>query len=138
MIALALDVGTKRIGMAFSDPKGLIAFGLPTLERKDFATDLAAIEDIVSKRKVEVVVLGWPLHMSGEIGTKAQEILAFRDDLKTKLNIPIELMDERWSTVEAERTLLEGDLSRKKRKSKIDQVAAQIILQKYLESRCVT
>ncbi|MBI1871405.1 MAG: Holliday junction resolvase RuvX [Chlamydiae bacterium] len=133
MIILALDVGSKRIGIAVSDPLGMIATGLPTLERQDLAWDLEAIQKIVNERKVQMILLGLPLHMNGRHGKEADEVLKFRDDLMEKTHLPVEVIDERWTTVAAERTLLEGDLSRKKRKGKIDQVAAQIILQSYLE-----
>ncbi|MBI1884455.1 MAG: Holliday junction resolvase RuvX [Chlamydiae bacterium] len=133
MIILALDFGEKRIGMAVSDSLGIIAVGLSTLERKDEASDLAAIDEVARERKVEKIVLGMPLHMSGREGIKAKEVLAFKEILSSKTGLPIDLYDERLTTVQAERVLLEADLSREKRKGKRDQLAAQIILQSYLE-----
>jgi putative Holliday junction resolvase len=82
---------------------------------------------------VETIILGFPIHLSGRKGKEAHAILEFKDQLKTRTGLTVELIDERWTTVQAERILLEGDLSREKRKKKIDQVAAQIILQTYLE-----
>ena len=133
MIVLALDFGTRRIGMAVSDPLGIVATGLPTLERKELDQDLKYIQKVVEERKVQKILLGFPIHMSGRVGIEAQAVLEFKELLIEKSGLSIELIDERWTTVEAERTLLEGNLSRKKRKNKIDQVAAQIILQTYLE-----
>ena len=133
MIVLALDVGKKRIGMALSDPLGVIATGIPTLERQTLAWDLEQIQKIASERKVQRIVLGLPLHLDGRMGKEAQEMLVFKDEIHDKTRLPVEMFDERWTTVQAEKSLLEGDLSRKKRKERIDRIAAQLILQGYLE-----
>lgn len=133
MTVMALDMGEKRIGIAVSDPLGIIAIGLPTFERKNLDQVLDHIQKIATERKVGTIILGFPLHLSGRKGKEADSILEFKDILKDRTGLTVELIDERWTTVQAERILLEGDLSRGKRKKKIDQVAAQIILQTYLE-----
>jgi putative Holliday junction resolvase len=119
--------------MAVSDPLGIVATGLPTLERKELDQDLKYIQKVAEDRKVQKVLLGFPIHMSGRLGIEAQTVLEFKELLIKKTSLSVELIDERWTTVEAEKTLLQGNLSRKKRKNKIDQVAAQIMLQTYLE-----
>ncbi len=135
MIILALDVGEKRIGVAVCDPMEIITIGLPTIERQDIESDFKRLQDIVKDRKVDLIVLGLPLHMKGELGIMAQKILEFKEILEKNIQLPVECMDERLTTVEAQRVLLEGDVSRKKRKTKIDQIAAHLILQKYLERK---
>ena len=135
MTVLAMDVGTKRIGMAISDPLNVIALALPTLERTDNQAYVDGIEKVVKERNVKLIVLGLPIHMNGRIGEEARAIKDFGSLLNCKFGLPIEFVDERWTTKEAEKSMLEGDLSRKKRKSRIDQISAQIILQKYLGMR---
>lgn len=135
MIVLALDVGERRIGIAISDPLGIIAVGLPTLERKDLESDLRYFEDLVKQRQVQLIVVGLPVHMKGHLGEMAQNVLDFKASLGKKTHLSVECMDERWTTVEAQKILLEGDVSRQTRKKKVDQIAAQLILQKYLERK---
>ncbi|HNX27867.1 MAG TPA: Holliday junction resolvase RuvX [Syntrophomonadaceae bacterium] len=134
MRIMGLDVGEKRIGIALSDPMGWTAQGHSVLQRKNNTSDFNELLKICRQYEVEKIVVGYPLNMNGTIGPKAIEMQKFADILQDKCQMPVELWDERLSTRSAERTLLEADLSRKKRKQVIDKVAAVNILQAYLNS----
>lgn len=134
MKILGLDIGSKRIGVAASDPLGITAQGLFSLERQDDDKTIEAIGDIVSKASIERIVVGLPLNMNGSRGPKAEEAISLADLLKNKLKIPVNLWDERLSTMEVERIMIAGGASRRKRKKKIDKLAAQVILQGYLDA----
>jgi putative Holliday junction resolvase len=131
---LALDLGTKRIGIAVSDPLGWTAQGLETLTRRSPESDREKILGWVKDYDVGEVLVGLPLTLKGEEGESARQVRKFVQYLAEKLDRPIRFWDERLSTVAAERVLLEGDLSREKRRLVIDKVAAVIILQGYLDS----
>jgi|SRR3989339_302952 len=133
MRILGIDYGEKRIGMAVSDPLGITAQGLPTIERTNIQDDLQKILNVVREKEVGEIVVGLPKNMNNSLGEKAQAVLNFVALLKKDINIPINVIDERLSTVRANRAMLEGDLSRKKRKSRVDMIAAQLILQDYLD-----
>lgn len=132
MRILGIDYGEKRIGVALSDPLGITAQGLTTIERTQIKEDLQKILNIIQEKGVEEVVVGLPKHMNNTLGDKAHAVLAFVELLKKHIHIPINTIDERLSTVRANKAMLEGDLSRKKRKERIDMIAAQLILQNYL------
>jgi putative pre-16S rRNA nuclease len=132
---LALDVGTKRIGLAISDPLGLTAQGLGVLERKDWDRDLARLQEIARPYQVQEILVGLPRHMDGRPGEMVEEILALAQALGEALGARVATWDERLSTVEAERVLIQADLSRKKRRRVVDKVAASLILQAYLDGR---
>lgn len=132
MRILGIDYGEKRIGMAVSDPLGITAQGLPTIERTNIQDDLQKILNVVREKEVGEIVVGLPKNMNNSLGEKAQTVLNFVALLKKDINIPINVIDERLSTVRANRAMLEGDLSRKKRKDRVDMIAAQLILQDYL------
>ena len=127
-------MGTKRIGIALSDELGWTAQGIGTLHRRDSENDLREIRNIAGQYGVEKIVVGLPRNMNGSLGPQAQMVLGFVQDLREILGIPILTWDERLSTVEATKILIKGDLSRKKRKRKIDMTAAVLILQSYLDS----
>lgn len=129
---LALDLGEKRIGLAVSDPLGITAQGIPTIERTGMTEDIRSILEVIEKYEVCELVIGLPKNMNATLGPSARKVMAFKEHLESQIRLPIILWDERLTTVSAERSLLEGDLSRRKRKKKIDQVAAQLILQDYL------
>ncbi len=131
---LALDVGRKRIGIAVSDPLGITAQGLKVLERKNWDTDLARLQEIARPYEVQEILVGLPRHMDGRLGEQAEEILALARDLGEALGAKVTTWDERLSTVEAERLLITADLSRARRRRVVDQVAATLILQAYLDS----
>ena len=132
---LALDVGRKRIGLAVSDPLGLTAQGLMVLERRDWDQDLARLLKIARPYQVQEVLVGLPRHMNGRLGEQAEEILALAQALADALHVKVVTWDERLSTVEAERLLIEADMSRRRRRRVVDQVAATLILQAYLDRR---
>ena len=134
MRVLGLDVGDRRIGAALSDPLGITAQRLTLLERRDTPQDVEAIARLVSEHRVEAVVVGLPLLMRGEIGDQARRVIGFVEALRAGLSCPVHVLDERFTTVQSERALLETDTPRRKRKQLIDQLAAQLILQSYLDT----
>jgi len=134
MRVLGLDVGDKFIGVAISDSLGITAQGLGTISRrKSLRQDVEEVEKLVKEYGVEKIVVGLPKNMSGSLGPQGKKVLEFAGKLKEILNIPVIEWDERLSTLSAEKVLLEGDMSRKKRKKVIDKVAAVFILQNYLD-----
>jgi putative Holliday junction resolvase len=132
---LALDVGRKRIGLAVSDPLGLTAQGLMVLERQDWDRDLDRLLKIAQPYQVEEVLVGLPRHLNGRLGEQAEEILTLARALGEALQAKVVTWDERLTTVEAERLLIEADMSRRRRRRVVDQVAATLILQAYLDRR---
>ena len=132
---LALDVGSKRIGIAISDALGITAQPLPTHDRTSKRKDFAWLAALVKKHEVAEIVVGNPLRMSGEAGTQAVKIAAFVEDLRRHVTVPIHLWDERLTSAEAHRLLDESRLTRMERKGKVDQMAAGLILQTFLEAR---
>lgn len=132
---LALDVGEKRIGLAVSDPLGITAQGLEVLIRKDPQTDLARLLEVAREWHVQEIVVGVPRHMDGREGKQAPAIMALAQALGDALGARVTPWDERLTTVEAERVLLQADMSRRRRRRVVDQVAAVLILQSYLEYR---
>ena len=134
---LGLDLGSVTLGMALSDSLGMIATGLETYrfppERYDLA--LNHVKEVVKDKKVDKIVLGYPKHMNGDIGEKALLCEDFKRQIEEAIEIEVILMDERMTTMVANRRLLEADISRKKRKKVIDKMAAVVILQNYLDSK---
>ena len=135
MRIMALDVGEATLGVAISDELGITAQPITTLERRGIKRDLRAIVELVSRHEIGTIVVGLPLRLSGVIGTSATAALEFADCVRARVNLPVIAWDERYSTMQAERVLLEGDASRSKRREVINQIAAAIILQSYLDSR---
>ncbi len=134
MRIMGLDVGSKRIGIALSDPMEIIAGGHSVWERRNLQQDLEHIQSLCIINEVKIIVLGLPLNMDGSIGPKALEIKEFAVRLQEFTDITTTFWDERLSTVAAERVLLEADVSRSKRKKVIDKLAAVTILQNYLDA----
>lgn len=130
---IGLDLGTKTIGVAVSDPSRRIASALETIRRTKFAAEAARLGEIAAHRGVTAVVIGDPLNMDGSLGPRAQASRAFARNLAERLGLPVALWDERLSTVAVERTLLEADSSRKRRAEVIDKLAAAYILQGALD-----
>ena len=130
---LALDVGSKTIGLAVSDGLGITAQGLETVRRKNKRTDLAALRHVIEEYGVSEMVVGLPLRMSGQEGTQAEKIREFVGVLEKEFGLPIHLMDERLTSVEANRVLRESEMSIKKRAGAVDRLAAVLILQNFLE-----
>ena len=135
MRIMALDLGTKRIGVAMSDELFLTAQGADTIYRISLDEDLAKIKKAVEDNGVGEIVLGLPINMNGTHGPKAKEVAEFMNSLAKAVTIPVKTWDERLTTVQAQNVLLEADVSRAKRKKSIDRIAAQFILQSYLDSR---
>lgn len=132
---LAIDYGTKRMGMAVSDELGWTAQPLETYHRRSLDSDLAHIRKLVQDYDVRQVVLGLPIRSNGELGPEAHAVELFRQRLQTILPVPIVTWDERHTTSSAEAVLLEADMSRAKRKLVVDRIAAAILLQDYLASQ---
>lgn len=132
---LALDYGTKRIGVALSDELGWTAQPLETFERKTLERDVAHIAALVESHDVEQVVLGLPLQLDGREGPAVQAMREFTVKLEAGLSVPVVRWDERMTTKAAEQLLIAADVSRKKRKGIVDRVAAAILLRSYLEAQ---
>jgi len=134
MRTLGLDYGSRTIGIAVSDPMGLTAQGLTTWQRsKEPIDDLNEIKRLIQQYEVDRIILGLPKNLNGSLGPAAASVQDFADFLTKELEIEVILWDERLTTVEAEKLLLSGDVSRRKRKKVIDKMAATIILQSYLD-----
>lgn len=132
---LALDVGEKRIGLAVSDPLGITAQGISVLTRQNRETDLARLREVAQEYQVQEILVGLPRHMDGRPGKQADAVLELARTLGESLGIPVTPWDERLTTMQAERVLIQADLSRQRRRRVVDQVAAVLILQSYLEYR---
>jgi putative Holliday junction resolvase len=131
---LALDLGKKRIGLALSDPLGITAQGLPTLKRTNIRQDLVNIAQIISEREVTLLLMGNPLHMSGDAGKQAAYVHEFAERLATHTGTPLKYWDERLTTVEAHRVLRSSGIGIEKRARAIDKLSAVILLESYLDS----
>lgn len=134
MRILGLDIGDRTIGVAVSDPLGLTAQGITTIRRKSTEKDLEEIKKICEEYSVESIVAGLPKNMNGTLGPQSEKVISFCDLIKEDINLPINMWDERLTTVAAHRAMLEADLSRAKRKKIVDKMAAIYILQGYLDS----
>lgn len=133
---LSLDVGEKRIGIALSDPSGIIAQALKVYSATGSrAKDIAEIGESVRQHDVSRLVVGLPKNLDGSIGPKAQAIMQFAADIGRAANVPVDMWDERFSTDEAHRIFDMASIKRKKRRGSIDMMAAQIILQGYLDAQ---
>jgi|SRR5208337_4272032 len=132
---LALDFGARRIGLAVSDQLGVTAQGLPTLLRSNKRNDLDHLRRVIRQYGVTEIVMGLPLRMSGAEGAQAEKVQAFAEQLRHKFKLPVHLFDERLTSVEANRMLRETDMSIRRRTEVVDQVAAVLILQSFLEFR---
>jgi putative holliday junction resolvase len=133
--ALGLDVGRKRIGVAGCDGTGLIATGLTTVERQSFQQDVDRLRQWVEERQVQVLVVGLPYHLNGELGAQARQVQKFANRLSKALDLPVEYVDERLTSVQAEELIQAEKLSLQHHKSLIDRKAAAIILQQWLDER---
>ena len=131
---LALDYGSKRIGVAVSDPLGITAQPVTVIHRKGKKKDIPELLEIIKEREVDKIVIGLPLNMSGSKGTLYDEVKKFGTLLEKKSSLPVDYFDERLTTMQAEKVLISGDVSRNKRRKVIDKMAAVLILQNYLDS----
>jgi putative Holliday junction resolvase len=132
---LGLDVGARRIGVAVSDPLGITAQGLETLQRQNKRKDLEQLRRVIREYKVKEIVVGLPLRMSGAEGTQAEKMQIFAEELRRHFKLPVHLFDERLTSAEANRLLRETDLSIEKRGKAVDRMAAVLILQGWMERR---
>ena len=130
---LGIDVGDKRIGVAVTDPLQITAQGVMTLKRKTRDDDLAAFRDLIEKYEIKKVVAGLPLNMDGSESAQTRKTVNFCQFIKKRLNIEIIYIDERLTSAWSEKVLIEGNVSRENRKDYIDMLAAQIILQSYMD-----
>jgi putative Holliday junction resolvase len=132
---IAIDLGARRIGVAVTDALGIAALPHATLARHGGQRDLDAIAKVVTAFEAERVVLGLPLDPEGEVGRAAKSVQTFAERLRAALSVPVELIDESFSTVEAEEVLLAADVSRARRREVLDQLAAAVILRRWLDAR---
>jgi putative pre-16S rRNA nuclease len=132
---LGLDVGSRRIGIAVSDPLGITAQGLATLERRNKRHDFEYLARVIRDYEVKEIVVGLPLRMSGAEGTQADKMHVFAEELRRRFQLPVHLWDERLTSAEANRLLRETDLSIEKRGKAVDRMAAVLILQAWMERR---
>jgi putative Holliday junction resolvase len=132
---LGLDVGSRRIGIAISDPLGLTAQGLPTLLRQNKRLDFEQLARIITGYQVSEIVVGYPLRLSGAEGIQSGKMQIFAEELRKKFGLPVHLWDERLTSTQANRLLRETDLSIKKRGQAVDRMAATLILQNWMEAR---
>lgn len=133
--ALGLDVGSKRIGVAGCDGTGLIASGITTIKRTSFIEDLAQLRGIVEEREVQVLVIGLPYSMEGNLGFQAKKVQNYAKRVAAALELPVEYVDERLTSVEAEEMLKAEGISPSRNKGLIDRKAASLILQQWLDLR---
>jgi len=137
MRTLAIDVGTKTIGVAVSDELGIAASGITTIQRKSIEQDLGELNILLEEYKPREILVGVPYNMEGGVSKRGDQILRFADKIRVEFSLPVVFWDESFSTVNAEEKLIQAGLSRKKRKKVIDKMAAVFILQEYLESKRV-
>ncbi len=133
MRILGIDYGEKRVGLAISSPVGFIAQGLPTIERIDGTDYLEELAGVIKEKDVAEIVVGLPKNMDGSIGGKAEEVLVLVETLKSRFNLPVHTFDERLTTVRAHRAMTGAKMSKKGKKKRVDMIAAQFILQAYLD-----
>lgn len=131
---MSLDVGDKTIGVAVSDELGWTAQGLEVIRRGEWENDVKRLRQLCEQYEVSLLVVGYPKNMNGTIGPRAEMAAAFAEKISAELNIPARLWDERLTTMEAERMLVQADISRAKRRKVIDKMAAVLILQNYLQA----
>ena len=138
MRIMGLDFGTTTVGVAISDPLMVTAQPIETITRKSankLRQTLARIETLIVENQVELIVLGYPKNMNNTVGERAQACEAFKEDLERRTALPVVLWDERMTTMESERILMAGEVRRENRKAVIDQMAAVLILQSYMDAK---
>ena len=132
---LGLDVGSRRIGVAVTDPLGITAQGLETLQRRNKRYDFDQLAQVIRQYGVKEIVVGLPLRMSGAEGTQSEKMRVFAEEIRKKFRLPVHLYDERLTSAEANRFLRETELSIEKRGKAVDRMAAVLILQGWMERR---
>jgi putative Holliday junction resolvase len=134
---LAIDYGSRRMGLAVSDPLGITSQGIETLQRKNKRSDFSRLGQVIREYNVQEIVLGYPLRMSGAEGTQSEKVAGFAEELRQKFKLPVHLWDERLTSAEANRVLREAELSIQKRAQAVDRMAAVLILQSFLQARSI-
>lgn len=134
---LGLDVGSKTIGLAISDPLGFTAQGLPTVRRTNKRTDFEQLARVIHEYEVAQIVVGYPLRLSGIEGTQSLKMQLFAEELRKKFKLPVHLWDERLTSSQANRVLRDAQLSIKKRGEAVDRMAAVLILQSWMEANAI-
>jgi putative holliday junction resolvase len=132
---LGLDVGSKTIGMAVSDPLGITAQGLETIRRQNRRSDYGQLKEVILKYSVTAIVVGYPLRMSGAEGTQAEKMQVFAQELRKHFRLPVHLWDERLTSAQANRVLRDSEMSIKRRGEVVDRLAAVLILQSWMDTR---
>nr|WP_199306575.1 Holliday junction resolvase RuvX [Anabaena sphaerica] len=132
---MGLDVGSKRIGVSGCDGTGLIATGLTTIDRKSFQEDVEQIQQILNERQVQVLVVGLPYSMDGSLGFQARHVQKFANRLAKAVKLPVEYVDERLTSFQAEQLLIAENRSPSRHKGLIDRKAAALILQRWLDNK---
>ncbi len=132
---LGLDVGSKRIGLAVSDLLGITAQGIETVHRQNKRLDFEQLEKVIRDYEITEIVVGYPLRMSGAEGIQAEKMQRFAEELRQRFSLPVYLWDERLSSAQANRLLRETDMSIKRRGQVVDQMAAVLILQSWMDAR---
>jgi putative holliday junction resolvase len=132
---LGLDVGSKRIGVAISDLLGITAQGLETIHRQNKRLDFSQLEKVIHDYQVTEIVVGYPLRMSGAEGIQAEKMQRFAEELRQRFPLPVHLWDERLSSAQANRLLRETEMSIKRRGEVVDQMAAVLILQSWMDAK---
>lgn len=135
MRILALDVGSRRIGVAMSDPSEFLATSLPLLKRTNLAADLATLQAVVEREGVARIIIGLPLTLDGDVGPQAQETLYFVEQVRERFDLPVETWDERYTTVIAAQALRSQGIKARRQRERIDSAAASVLLQHYLDTR---
>ncbi|OYD08844.1 Holliday junction resolvase RuvX [Paludifilum halophilum] len=135
MRVIGLDAGEKRIGVAVSDPMGWTAQGIEMIPRGTDSHWMDRLEELIEKYEVDSIVIGFPRNMDGSVGDRGKACQALSEEIRKRFDLPVILWDERLSTVAVERTLIAADMSRKKRRRVVDQMAASWILQGYLDAQ---
>jgi putative Holliday junction resolvase len=130
-----MDVGSRRIGLAISDPLAITAQGLDTIHRQNKRRDLAQLERVIREHDVAEIVMGLPLRMSGAEGIQAEKMQAFAEEIRRRFRVPVHLWDERLTSAQANRLLRETDMSIKRRGAVVDQMAAVLILQSWMDAK---
>jgi len=136
MRALGLDLGSKRIGVALSNSEGTMAMPYEVIVRTDMQRDHRRVRDLLEEAEAEIVVVGLPLSLDGTDGPMARKYREEATDLEAAIGVPVELWDERFTTVTAERQLMSSELNVRQRRAVVDKVAASVMLQAWLDSRC--
>jgi len=130
-----MDVGSRRIGLAISDPLGITAQGLDTVHRQNKRKDFAQLEGVIREHEISEIVMGLPLRMSGEEGLQAEKMQAFAEEIRRRFKLPVHLWDERLTSAQANRLLRETEMSIKRRGAVVDQMAAVLILQSWMDAK---